>query len=172
MDIDPIPPTFDPAIAQQSSDTPSADAPSQPAIPQGSPQPSSTRNVSVARAPLPTRTLRARPSDPVSYAPPSKVVHTSTPTSREPNPHEIEAIKRKLGEEGISERREDLVREKEVVLKQLVEGHDAAVREKFHLERYISLLEGYDPEVGHTLAWCLADVRRSSRATIRPSSSK
>jgi hypothetical protein len=29
----------------------------------------------------------------------------------------------------------------------VVEGHDAAVREKFHLERFVTLLEGWDPEV-------------------------
>ena len=32
-------------------------------------------------------------------------------------------------------------------MKGVVEGHDAAVREKFHLERFVTLLEGWDPEV-------------------------
>lgn len=52
----------------------------------------------------------------------------------------------KLGPEGMAARREELIHEKEALLRTVVEEHDMAVKEKFHLERYVSILEGWDPE--------------------------
>ncbi|ORX35665.1 SNF2 family N-terminal domain-domain-containing protein [Kockovaella imperatae] len=146
MEVDPV---AGPSVAQEIQNASSghvdgiatvALAPKTPA------KTTATSRRSLGRGPLPTRTLRARPSDPVSYAPPSRPVQSSAITAREPDEVEIESIRRKLGEDGIKERREELIKEKEAIVKQVVESHDAAVREKFHLERYISLLEGYDPE--------------------------
>jgi hypothetical protein len=57
-----------------------------------------------------------------------------------------------LGPEGISARRQELVAEKEKALRSVVEGHDAAVREKFHLERFVTMVTGWDPEVSSFLA--------------------
>ena len=44
-------------------------------------------------------------------------------------------------------KRDGVVREKEAEVKRVVDGHDDAVREKFHLERFISIFEGWDPKV-------------------------
>jgi hypothetical protein len=62
-------------------------------------------------------------------------------------PKDIDKIREKLAPAAINARKDELVREKEESLRDLVDEHDTAVREKFHLERYISLLEGYDPVV-------------------------
>jgi helicase SWR1 len=60
--------------------------------------------------------------------------------------HEMERIRFKLGPEGALSRREELVREREAELRVVMDAHDMAVKEKFHLERYVSILEGWDPE--------------------------
>jgi hypothetical protein len=52
-----------------------------------------------------------------------------------------------VGPEGVKARRDEVVHAKEEELRGVVDGHDNAVLEKFHLERYISLLEGWDPVV-------------------------
>lgn len=59
--------------------------------------------------------------------------------------HEMERIMFKLSHEGTMARRDDLVREREAELRIVMEEHDMAVKEKFHLERYVSILEGWDP---------------------------
>lgn len=82
------------------------------------------------------RPLRARASLP---APPTRA--SAAP------PKDIDKIRERLAPAAISFRKDELVKEKEESLRDLVDGHDTAVREKFHLERYISLLEGYDPVV-------------------------
>lgn len=51
----------------------------------------------------------------------------------------------KLGPEGTAERREELIHQREGELRVVVDDHDMAVKEKFHLERYVSILEGWDP---------------------------
>lgn len=58
---------------------------------------------------------------------------------------EMQRIHAKLGPEGTAARRDELVREREVELRVVMEEHDMAVKEKFHLERYVSILEGWDP---------------------------
>lgn len=57
----------------------------------------------------------------------------------------MEKALQKLGPEGISSRRGEILREREAELRTVVDDHDMAVKEKFHLERYISILEGWDP---------------------------
>ncbi len=98
----------------------------------------------------PSQTLRVRPSQPVY--PISPVASSGKPTSpvvvyRKASHKELNNIYRRLGPEGLAARRDELLEEKETELKGVVEGHDDAVREKFHLEKFISLLEGWDPEV-------------------------
>ena len=39
-----------------------------------------------------------------------------------------------------------MIRDLETRVRAVVEKHDMAVREKFHLERYVSILEGWNPE--------------------------
>lgn len=60
--------------------------------------------------------------------------------------HEMERIRHKLGPEGTHARRDELMREREAELRVVMDAHDMAVKEKFHLERYVSILEGWDPE--------------------------
>ena len=86
------------------------------------------------------RSLRIRLSAPGPTASPKASVKGGPPKY-------LEVVKQKIGPEGVKARREEVVQEKEATLRDLVDGHDSAVREKFHLERYISLLEGWDPEV-------------------------
>jgi helicase SWR1 len=66
---------------------------------------------------------------------------------RAPTERELECVTSKLSEEAILARREIVIKEKDVELKNVVDGHDDAVREKFHLERFISIFEGWDPAV-------------------------
>ena len=175
MEIDPPPPTFGPTSAFDAlADVPKVFESSSSSIPTST-GPSSGRSRPVASAPLPTRTLRTRPSDPVSYVLPGKIVQHASPAGRDPTEEELGTIKRRLGEEGVRNRRDELVKEKEKGLKDLIEGHDAAVREKFHLERFISLLEGYDPEVCLDLAALVSSnadgsLSISNRTTRRCSS--
>lgn len=60
---------------------------------------------------------------------------------------ELEDIHRRLGAENVQSRRDELLKQKETELKTVVDEHDDAVREKFHLERFVSILEGWDPVV-------------------------
>ncbi len=66
-------------------------------------------------------------------------------------PPQVEQIRKRLAPEAIAAKREETIRKDELELQSVVEQHDAAVREKFHLERYISILEGYDPTVSAIL---------------------
>jgi helicase SWR1 len=100
-----------------------------------------------------SRLLRTRPSDPLP-GPPTVAKHTSPVASiRKPLQKELNNIHRRLDSEWVKSRREELLREKERHLKRVVDGHDDAVREKFHLEKFVSLLEGWDPGVSFDLSW-------------------
>lgn len=94
-----------------------------------------------AAGPSRGRALRNRPSD-VSYTD----KRSARPSGRAVSQDEMERAIWKLGPEGIAARREELIHEKEALLRTVVEEHDMAVKEKFHLERYVSILEGWDPE--------------------------
>lgn len=97
------------------------------------------------------RTLRARTSDPPKAADPSAKPSSPTVALRKPSQKELNYVHWRLGVEGIAIRREELARQKEKELKAVVEGHDDAVREKFHLEKFVTLLEGWDPKVSYLL---------------------
>ena len=112
--------------------------------------PSSTLINASASARLAGRTLRARPSQPQLATHSSSKSSGPSSTHRSPSDKDLEHNKKYLGPEGVQSRREAIVREKEQKLRSLVDEHDTAVREKFHLERFISLLEGWDPKVGST----------------------
>lgn len=86
------------------------------------------------------RALRQRSSLPANATPPTRALRGGPPK-------DIEKILHRVSSSGISERKDELVKEKEGVLREVVDEHDTAVLEKFHLERYISLLEGWDPVV-------------------------
>jgi helicase SWR1 len=89
------------------------------------------------------RTLRARPSLTGGAAP-------SAPTSNgsiKLGDAEIDSIKRRLGPDGVAERRDELIRDKEASVKTVIDEHDTAVREKFHLERFVTMITGWNPAV-------------------------
>lgn len=86
------------------------------------------------------RASRQRSSLPATATPPVR-------TLRGGAPKDIEKILHRLGPSGVADRKERSVTEKEGELREVVDGHDTAVLEKFHLEKYISLLEGWDPVV-------------------------
>ncbi|KAK6909822.1 hypothetical protein I203_103844 [Kwoniella mangroviensis CBS 8507] len=95
------------------------------------------------------RALRARPSESGSLplALPSPKTPLPTPVSvRAPTPKEFNQISRRLGDENIREKREELLVEKEKQLKILLDGHDDAIREQFHLERFVTMITGWDPK--------------------------
>ena len=94
-----------------------------------------------------SRILRARPSDPLPPPMSTSKQSSRAGVNRKPSQKELNNIQRRLGAEGLKSRRDELAKEKERELKAVVEGHDGAVREKFHLEKFVSLLEGWDPEV-------------------------
>jgi helicase SWR1 len=85
------------------------------------------------------RRLRARASEPGPAKKP-RTTGTRIITADE----EARAIW-KLSADGTAARREDAMRELEARVRAIVDKHDMAVREKFHLERYVSILEGWDP---------------------------
>ena len=95
------------------------------------------------------RQLRTRPSDPVSApSPHGKRRKSEVSTSlRRATESELEYIHSKLGHEHLSSRRDVVVKDKEAELRDVVDKHDTAVKEKFHLERYISIFEGWNPKV-------------------------
>lgn len=103
-----------------------------------------SRSGSVAR-----RNLRARPSEPSSIPSPiSKRARSDTNTKlRPPTEKELDVVNKALSEEAILAKRDVVVKDKEAEVKRVVDGHDDAVREKFHLERFISIFEGWDPKV-------------------------
>jgi helicase SWR1 len=102
------------------------------------------RNGSVVR-----RNLRARPSEPSAIPSPiTKRARSDTNTKlRPPTDKELDSINKALSEESLSAKRDGVIREKEAEVKRVVDGHDDAVREKFHLERFISIFEGWNPKV-------------------------
>lgn len=101
----------------------------------------------VTRAP-PPRTLRVRPSLPT---PAQASTSTSAPTAsgnvRGPTEKELRQINTRLGPEAVQARKDELLKEKEEELRLVVDGHDTAVREKFHLERFVTMVTGWDPQV-------------------------
>lgn len=100
--------------------------------------------------PTPARILRTRPSTlgqqtgTVRSSPRSPAPSTSV---RAPTNKELELIRRKLAPEATYARREELLKEKEAELREVVDEHDTVVREKFHLERFITMITGWDPKV-------------------------
>lgn len=63
---------------------------------------------------------------------------------------ELDKIMHKLGPQGTAERRDEQIQQREEELRTVVDDHDMAVKEKFHLERYVSILEGWDPAEART----------------------
>lgn len=112
-----------------------------------------------------SHTLRARPSNP--FLPTSSSSKPSSPvtTYRKPSQKELDNIQRRLGPEALVSHREELIKEKEGELKRVVDGHDDDVREKFHLDRYISLLEGWDPAVSSSSEPTLVNAGQFNRQT-------
>jgi hypothetical protein len=138
MDIDPGPSQAGPSSSL--TDIPTSDGSSR--------IPSSSSNY----APQPARRqLRARASE----ATPSTTASPVTKRGRSdtsahlrlPTDKELEYIRSKLSEESILSGRDGVIKGKEAELRNVVDSHDNAVREKFHLERYISIFEGWDPVV-------------------------
>lgn len=101
--------------------------------------------------PAVSRTFRARPSlpDTAVTTSPSASLTPKAPTShiRAPTATELSRIHRRLGPQAIQARRDELLAEKEKELREVVDGHDTAVREKFHLERFVTMITGWNPEV-------------------------
>lgn len=100
------------------------------------------------------RQLRARPSDPSpAHNSHGKRRKSDVGTAlRQPTDKELEYIHSRLGPDHVISRREWVIKEKEGELKDVVDKHDTSVREKFHLERYISIFEGWNPKVSsHTI---------------------
>ncbi|WRT66592.1 uncharacterized protein IL334_003551 [Kwoniella shivajii] len=98
-----------------------------------------------------SRSLRVRPSDPgppvQNVSPIALALKLPVPSAfREPTPKELNSISRRLGEDTIRAKREELVAEKEQKLKQVIDSHDDAIREKFHLERFVTMITGWDPK--------------------------
>lgn len=86
------------------------------------------------------RALRTRPSEPAA---PRRAARASS--GRVITADEETRALFKLGPEGTAQRRIELLHELETSVRSVVDKHDMAVREKFHLERYVSILEGWDP---------------------------
>lgn len=111
-----------------------------------------------------SRCLRARPSLPDPF--------TGTPLL---TPHAnglgaqakgMEAISHGLRDEAIIGRREKRITEKEKQLKEVIESHDGLIREKFHLERFVTLLEGWNPKVRLSAGYPGDSLRYSKRNWI------
>jgi hypothetical protein len=133
LSIPDLPPT-DPLPLVQISSLPTLDSPRPSASP--------------ITAPSPARSLRHRLSNSATTSSPGARTPNTPPSSiRKPSSKELAQIEKKLGPGGVVTRRDELIGIKEAELKGIVEGHDLAVREKFHLERFISLLENYDSDV-------------------------
>ena len=88
------------------------------------------------------RSLRARPS--AGGAAPAAMAASGV---RKPSDADLELIKRRLGPVGVAERRDELVHEKEAAVKGVVDEHDTALRELFHLERFVTMITGWNPVV-------------------------
>ncbi|WWC61953.1 uncharacterized protein I303_104539 [Kwoniella dejecticola CBS 10117] len=125
-------------------------------------------------APLPTlnghaltpmsssRTLRTRHSDAgpsvqptpstkmVKPKPKTTSVSASAPGYRAATSKEISQITRRLGDENIKLKREEILAEREQELKKVLDGHDDAIREQFHLERFVTMITGWDPQAVKT----------------------
>lgn len=114
------------------------------------PGPSRPAKKPKSAGPLPSRTLRARPSDPLPPGQNAPINTINLGPLRKPTEKELDNVHRRIGPEGVSQRREELLQGKELELKQLVDQHDTAVREKFHLERYVTILTGWDPDVSRS----------------------
>ena len=93
-----------------------------------------------------SRALRTRLCNTAPISRTSKTPKSS-PSTRGPSEKEMDNIRRRLGPEGVASRRAELLKAKDEELRGVIDDHDEAVREKFHLERFVSLLENYDPQV-------------------------
>ena len=136
MEVDPIPPSTAP-------DQPSIDVAPTPVVSAPSKAPPARKPRASYPAPA-SRSLRARPSD---TGQPGPATPSNASGLRRPTPKDLEYIQKRLGPEALIEKRDEVVRRKEEELKGVMDGHDTDVRERFHLERFISILEGYDPVV-------------------------
>ena len=76
---------------------------------------------------------------------------------RKPNRKELDTIQRRLAPETVLACRNELLKAKEAELHEVVDEHDTAVREKFHLERFVTMITGWDPAV--SASYALKDVR-------------
>jgi helicase SWR1 len=137
MDIDPATPIPGPSSSSDLTEPP-------PSVQHGS---ASLVNGSSK----PRRLLRARPSESsllTTASPGSKRGRSATSAQLRPaTDKELEYIRSKLSEESILANRDGVIKGKEAELRGVVDRHDDAVREKFHLERYISIFEGWNPSV-------------------------
>ncbi|ORY26167.1 SNF2 family N-terminal domain-domain-containing protein [Naematelia encephala] len=95
----------------------------------------------------PSRVLRARPSDPPPPPLASPSPATSSTLIRPATRKELENISRRLSKESIDQRRDELIKEREGELRTVMDEHDTAVREKFHLERFVTMITGFHPKV-------------------------
>lgn len=141
MEVEPAVLTATPTSDVLASTAPAGDtgtADSIEVVPAGSSRPTPAR-----------RQLRARPSDPAPTTSPKtkRSRPESSTTLRKGTDHEINYIRSKLAPEHVHSRRNVVIKEKEAELKHVIDQHDTAVREKFHLERYISIFEGWNPKV-------------------------
>lgn len=94
-----------------------------------------------------SRSLRARPSLP---SPSIGIPLTTHSNGHMTQSKGREAISHGLRQEAVIARREKRIAEKEKELKEVVQSHDGLIREKFHLERFVTLLEGWNPEVRYS----------------------
>jgi helicase SWR1 len=140
MDIDPPTPSVVVTPAQDDAQ-PAVDAVQEASTPSTSTSKPAKKFV---RPSLPARALRARPSLPAST---SSTSNGESSKLRPPTEKELAAVTAGLAPEALSARREETTKNKEKQVKDVVDDHDAAVREKFHLERFVSLLENFAPDV-------------------------
>ncbi|KAK8864632.1 hypothetical protein IAR55_001882 [Kwoniella newhampshirensis] len=102
-----------------------------------------------SRAPIPTPSpsvkVKHKHVRPAAISTPSSSPSTTLGSIRQPTQRELDNIHRRLGAESIGARRDELLQARERELKEVVEAHDDDVREKFHLERYVTILDGWNP---------------------------
>lgn len=96
------------------------------------------------------RQLRARASipaaAPVNGSPGGRARADVSGLAQKWSERDIEYVHTKLAPENIIAKRNVVISNKEAELKTVVDEHDTAVKEKFHLERYTSIFEGWNPK--------------------------
>ena len=103
------------------------------------------------------RILRARPS--ATGLPSSPVASPAARVKglRQATQKELEDVQRRLGSESLSDKRQQTLSAREQQLQALLEEHDAAIREQFHLERFVTMITGWNPEVRHAMGLEMSD---------------